>query len=97
MNARLAKIWILTFLFLLMIPGCASQQPILVGLSMELTGRRSDMGVESRDGALLAVDQINDNGGINGRPIKLLIRDEKGEPELARLMDAELIEVIVND
>lgn len=92
MHARHIQIYIFTFVFLLILSGCASQRPILVGLSMEMTGRRGDLGVDARDGALLAVDQINANGGINGRPIKLLVRDEKGDPELARQVDAELIE-----
>jgi branched-chain amino acid transport system substrate-binding protein len=90
--AKLIKVHMFIFLLLLLLPGCTNQQPILVGLSMELTGRRGELGVEARDGALLAVDQINASGGINGRPIKLLVRDEKGEPDLARQMDAELVE-----
>ncbi len=92
MRVRLVNMCIAVCLLLLMIPGCTNQQPILVGLSMEMTGRRSDLGVEARDGVMLAVDQINAAGGINGRPIQLLIRDEKGDPEMARQMDAELIE-----
>ncbi|MBN2499409.1 MAG: ABC transporter substrate-binding protein [Anaerolineales bacterium] len=89
---RLVRTFISVILLLFIIPGCAGQQPILVGVSMELTGRRGDLGVEARDGAILAVEQINANGGVNGRPIELLIRDDKGDPELARQLDADLID-----
>jgi branched-chain amino acid transport system substrate-binding protein len=39
----------------------------------------------------LATERINASGGINGRPIELVIRDDKGTPEGARATDRELI------
>lgn len=73
--------------------GCTSlRQPILIGFAGELTGQRGDLGVEGRDGAQLAVDTINAAGGVQGRPLKLLVRDDQGEPETARQVDAELVD-----
>ena len=70
--------------------GC-TPKPIKIGLSAELTGLRGELGVMARDAALLAVDEINAAGGIDGRPIELLIRDDQGAPEIAQQVDAELI------
>lgn len=53
------------------------KKPIKIGLIVSLTGIYPDLGREIRDGALLAVEIINEKGGIKGRPIELLVRDNK--------------------
>jgi branched-chain amino acid transport system substrate-binding protein len=37
------------------------------------------------------VDEINAKGGINGRPLEVVIKDDGGTPEIAKQVDAELI------
>lgn len=54
-----------------------SREPIKVGLIVSLTGSYPDLGREIRDGALLAVEVINERGGIKGRTLELLVRDNK--------------------
>lgn len=73
--------------------GCAPSQPILIGVSVELTGRQADVGINVRDAALMAVDEVNQRGGVNGRPMQLVVRDDQGLPEVARQVDAELVEM----
>ena len=41
---------------------------------------------------MLAVEEINEKGGINGRPVKLISKDDKQTPETALKVDHELIE-----
>ncbi len=74
----------------LALAGCGSRSPILVGYSAELTGRTSELGVDGRDGAQLAVERINQHGGVNGRPIQLVVKDDRGDPATARQVDEEL-------
>lgn len=50
------------------------------------------MGISSRNGAELAVDEINRSGGVKGRNIELIVKDDKGLPEEAVKVDRELIE-----
>lgn len=64
---------------------------ILLGFSAELTGINADLGVQGRNGVTLAVEEINESGGINGKRIKLLIKDDQGTPEKAMEADKELI------
>lgn len=78
-----------------LLSGCASRQPIYVGFAGELTGKYSNLGVHGRNGAQLAVDTINETGGIGGRPIELLARDDLGTPEGAQAADRELIDADV--
>lgn len=94
MNRPVVKpsLFVLIFLFIFIESGCDFQKPILIGFSGQLTGPHANMGVSGRDGALLAIDEINSSGGIAGRKIQLVIRDDKGTAEGARKADQELID-----
>jgi len=48
------------------------------------TGPASGLDIENRDGLLMAVDEINSLGGINGRPIELIFVDNETNPEKAK-------------
>src|SRR5437879_9146163 len=65
--------------------------PIKVGLSGPFTGGSSSMGVSMRDGVKLAVDEINKAGGVLGRPIQLVERDDEAKNELGVQIAQELI------
>jgi branched-chain amino acid transport system substrate-binding protein len=54
----------------------AKGSPIDIGVSASLTGEYSFIGVDGVDGIKLAVSQINAAGGIDGRPIDLLVEDD---------------------
>jgi branched-chain amino acid transport system substrate-binding protein len=58
---------------------------------MNFNGPGGIMALYVRDGALLAVDEINKSGGISGRPLKLFVRDDKGTPEGIKEVDHDLI------
>jgi len=72
--------------------GCVERKPIRVGYIGGLTGRHYDLGISGRNGAIMAVDRINEEGGINGRKIKLIVRDDKQESETAKRAVRELID-----
>jgi branched-chain amino acid transport system substrate-binding protein len=79
MKTKLWILWVLLFL-----AGCGEPEPIRLGFIGGLTGRYADFGTPGRNAALLAVEIQNQRGGINGRKIELLVRDDKQDPELAR-------------
>jgi branched-chain amino acid transport system substrate-binding protein len=83
---------ILTCMLTIFQVGCSKPEPILIGFSGQLSGAYADLGIKGRDGVLLAVEKINEAGGIAGRHIKLLVQDDKGTPEGARAADQELID-----
>lgn len=85
-------VFILILSFTFSMVGCDLRDPILVGFSGQLTGPHADMGVSGRDGVLLAIDELNAAGGVAGRQIKLVVRDDKGTAEGARAADRELID-----
>ncbi len=75
----------------LLLAGTALAQPIKVGLSGPFTGGSASMGVSMRDGVKLAVSEINKAGGIMGRQIQLVERDDEAKNELGVQIAQELI------
>lgn len=65
---------------------------IVVGYYGDLTGRTSNFGVSTRNGVLMAADEINKAGGINGRQITILSEDDEGRPEKAATVVTKLID-----
>jgi branched-chain amino acid transport system substrate-binding protein len=78
---------------------CIGKGPIRVGFVAQLTGVQAELGVQERNGVQLAVERINAAGGVDGRPIELVVRDDLGTPDGARaadreLMDADIVAII---
>lgn len=65
--------------------------PIKIGLSGPYTGGSSPMGVSMRDGVKLAAAEINAKGGILGRQIQLIERDDEAKNERGVQVTQELI------
>jgi len=79
-------------IFSLFFSSCIKKEPVRVGFVADLTGKQAEIGVQERNGVQLAVEKINATGGIDGRPIELIIRDDKGIPNGAKSADQELID-----
>ncbi|HET7794459.1 MAG TPA: ABC transporter substrate-binding protein [Rhizobacter sp.] len=69
---------------LLGLAGCAPAGPLRIGFLGGMSGRVADLGVGGRNGARLAVDDLNAAGGINGHPVELLPFDDEQNPDVAR-------------
>jgi len=56
-----------------------SKEPIKIGGILVLTEEGSDWGLNSQRGADLALEDINNGGGINGRKLEMVCKDSKGD------------------
>jgi len=65
--------------------------PIKIGVSGPYTGGSAPMGVSMRDGVKLAVAEINAAGGVLGRQIQLVERDDEAKTERGVQIAQELI------
>jgi branched-chain amino acid transport system substrate-binding protein len=65
--------------------------PIKIGVSGPFTGGSSSMGVSMRDGVRLATEEINKAGGVLGRKIVLVERDDEAKNERGVQIAQELI------
>ncbi len=54
----------------------ANANPIKIGAVLSLTGSAAPWGEYAKNGIDLAVKEINANGGINGRPVQVVIEDD---------------------
>jgi len=68
----------------LFLTACDQSGPIKIGFIAGLTGPWADAGTASLNALKLAVKQINDDGGINGRMIEIIPRDDEKSPEIAQ-------------
>ena len=63
---------------------CAqAAEPITLGLNYPRTGSYKEEGVAQMRGALLAIEELNANGGVLGRPLRLSSLDTASRPEKA--------------
>jgi branched-chain amino acid transport system substrate-binding protein len=65
--------------------------PIKVGVVIPLTGAQQKFGEIEKNSFLMAVEEINTAGGVNGRPIELLIEDDKSKIDVGRSAAEKLI------
>ena len=66
--------------------------PIKLGAFFDLTGAGSAIGTPTKLVAEMVVKKINGEGGINGRPLQLVIADDEGDPTKAAIIAKRFIE-----
>ncbi len=73
----------LMFLFGLPLLASAQGGGVRLGLVHVFSGPMATFGQVAQQGAELAVKEINDNGGILGRPVRLLVEDTAANPDVS--------------
>jgi branched-chain amino acid transport system substrate-binding protein len=66
------------------------QSTIKIGFAAGLTGLKSELGVSGRNGARMAADRINLQGGINGHKVELVVVDDRNDPQVSKDVDRHL-------
>ena len=78
-------------------PVCVSAQPsgepVKIGALMVLTGEFAMQGAAFREGVELAEQEVNDGGGVLGRPLRVIIEDTHSDPKLANSAAMKLISI----
>ncbi|MBW2991122.1 ABC transporter substrate-binding protein [Candidatus Woesearchaeota archaeon] len=79
--------------------GQVTKEPVKIGATMAMTGKYASYAIHQYNGMLMALEKINSEGGINGRELKVIIEDNKGEPKEAvtgvhKLMTIDSADVI---
>jgi branched-chain amino acid transport system substrate-binding protein len=97
--ARAAAVATLALSLAALVTACGSAEvvtrrsppPVRIGALYNLTGSQAALDVPSLDGARLAVDRINANGGLMGRRVELLERDGRTDPTEVRRAAESLV------
>lgn len=76
--------------------------PIKIGMYAPLTGSGAAVGETEQRSVEIGIEQVNEAGGINGRPLELVIYDDAGTTEGAvkavnRLVEMDEVQVIIGD
>lgn len=76
------------------------EDTLRVGLLFSLTGPAAPFGISERNGARVVLDDINANGGINGKQIEIFEADDKTDPTEAaqqarKLITQDKVDVII--
>jgi branched-chain amino acid transport system substrate-binding protein len=69
----------------------ADPAALKVGVVLPLTGEQAKFGEIEKNSFLMALEEINNAGGVNGKPIELTIEDDTGKPEVGRSAVEKLI------
>jgi branched-chain amino acid transport system substrate-binding protein len=69
----------------------SDKQPVRIGAVYNLTGPLSALGLPSMAGARLAVQQLNQRGGVLGRAVELLASDGRTDPATVAAVTLQLV------
>ena len=88
-------------LFLMMAGAAAAEEPIKIGLGMSLTGPLAANGKMSLVAMQVWESDINAQGGLLGRPVKLVYYDDQSKPAevpaiYSKLLDVDKVDLIVS-
>ena len=104
MTATAARLRIASFalvtILAIFVSTAFAQGPVKVGVAVPLSGPVAWIGEDYMHGATLAVEQINEQGGIDGRQLKLFEADNACTPGQAasayrKLIDLDQVDVIL--
>ncbi len=94
------QLGLLAIVCLLVLTGCAQAAPpsaraggvLRIGFAGPQTGEQAEFGKFTVQAVLLAVDEWNARGGINGTPIQLMVEDDQGDPKQTVVVAQKLID-----
>jgi branched-chain amino acid transport system substrate-binding protein len=69
-----------------------AEKPFKIGSEQPLSGAGAAGGKTAVVGLQMAADRINASGGINGRPVELVIADDESSPAVARQKTAKMVQ-----
>jgi branched-chain amino acid transport system substrate-binding protein len=77
-----------------------NKEPIKIGFSMALTGSLAANGKQALLGAKIWEEEVNQNGGLLGRPVKIVYYDDQSNPSTVpsiytKLLDVDKVDLVV--
>ena len=82
----------ITFCIAAQAEGEAASNQLVLGMVNDQSGPNKNLGLDLRDGAEVFFDKLNKAGGINGRKIHLVVRDDKYDPMISYSQTKDLLE-----
>ncbi|MEN6441278.1 MAG: amino acid ABC transporter substrate-binding protein [Syntrophobacter sp.] len=88
-----ANLFMMCFYLILLVTGVFAEQavPIRIGATVSLEGKYAEPSRMLQDGFRLWEKHVNETGGLLGRPVELILHDDKGSEELVRSLYEQMI------
>ncbi len=91
--SRVIYLFVITLVpFFVTLEASLAADPLKVGVVLPLTGDRARVGEIQKNSFILAMDLINQGGGIGGQTVSVIIEDDNDQPDLARSAAEKLIQ-----
>ena len=95
-NKHAIAVMIIVIMLMSVLSGCSpapkASEEVIIGYVGPLTGPSATMGLATRQGAELAIEEINAADGIMGNKIKFIVRDDEADPTKSNTAVQELID-----
>ncbi|MBA3884059.1 MAG: ABC transporter substrate-binding protein, partial [Chthoniobacterales bacterium] len=93
---------IITFIFAISSSLPVRAQEIVLGQYASLTGSEATFGINSSNGVALALDEVNKEGVLGGRKIKIITEDDQskpGQPSAAvkKLISSDRVNAVIGE
>lgn len=76
------KLILLNVIILIMLTVISCEEkPIKIGFVGSLTSKQSQLSIDARNAITVGINQVNAKGGIHGRPLVLIVKDDEGNYE----------------
>ncbi|MFV0316686.1 MAG: ABC transporter substrate-binding protein [Microthrixaceae bacterium] len=71
---------------------CDASDPVRAGVILSVSGPAGSIGEQAKTGVDMAVEETNADGGVNGRCVELVMKDDGGDPTKAAQVARELVD-----
>jgi branched-chain amino acid transport system substrate-binding protein len=88
---RRTRLVLLALCSAVLVAACGPKEPLRLGFVGGLSGRVADLGEAGRDGFQFAIEQANATGGVQGRRVEFVVKDDAQDPAQARKAVEELV------
>jgi len=68
-----------------------ASEPIIIGVPLPLSGKQMEDGRMMKNSFEMAMKTVNENGGINGRPLQLVYADDQGKESIGEKIIKDLV------
>jgi len=79
-------------LLMFVLQGCGNKEPIRIGVVGTMTGSQSDLSISGRRGLEMALVEVNNSGGINGRLLEFEVKDDLNDANRAKTIVKEFVD-----
>ena len=91
-RGKLLGLVVLALVFSIFCGTAMAANTIKIGVLAPLTGFAADDGINVKNSVIMAADKLNDEGGLLGKKVELVIYDDRADPKEAVALAYKLIE-----